>query len=287
MSGDIQPMRRKNIGAPAARPSCVPPGIVRPFATPPRAPGLVRARGPQAAALRGKGDGASQTAAISPLRQSLLDILLNTTIPLARHGACALKPLWVNEAMHRALNIARLVRELENKAPLGPDGLNHALAEHQLAFDLADAFSSLALADDTGMQPCFNVLQVVVFNLVELFGPAFGTVFADMSLERLTLPAHKRRALVLATCELVLNALRHGLTGRGMGNITVSLRRTARATARLSVEDDGRGMAGAALPPGRGIAADLAAVLEAELTYHTGGEGGTVAQLSFPVAALV
>ncbi|GLR66887.1 hypothetical protein GCM10010909_15670 [Acidocella aquatica] len=198
-----------------------------------------------------------------------------------------LKPLWVNEAMQRAHNLVRLIAELEHKAPFHPDRPDRSLAEYQLAIDLAESFRSLAAADDGGMQPCFNALQAVVFNLTELFGPAFGLVFVDMSFERLTLPAYKRRALVLAACELVLNSLRHGLEGRGTGNITVALRRTARAVARLSVEDDGRGMPKSAPPLQRGIASDLAAVLEAEVIYRAREGGGTVAQLSFPVASLV
>ena len=133
------------------------------------------------------------------------------------------------------------------------------------------------------MQPCFEVLHVSVFSLVKLF----GRESASISVERLTLPAYKRRALVLASCELVLNLLRQGLMGGGAGNITVTLRRTSRAVAQLSVESDGNSVSKNILPQPGGIASDLAAILEADVVYSTRNGGATAAEISFPVAALI
>ncbi len=230
---------------------------------------------------------APQAALMSAQRRAVLAVLLDVTVPLARCGHSVLKPLWVDEAMQRAFNMIRLVVELEHKVPFIQADPASPAAEYQLAVDLAEAFRSLTAADDNGMQPCFDALQVVVFNLVELFGPAIGEVYADMSVERLTLPAYKRRALVLACCELVLNSLRHGLTGGKIGLISVTLCRTSRSVARLSVDDDGRGISESLLPSHGGIASDLAAVLESDVVYGARPGGGTVAQISFPVAALV
>ncbi|HQT47244.1 MAG TPA: hypothetical protein PLY97_08480 [Acidocella sp.] len=224
--------------------------------------------------------------AISPARQMIRSALLDATIPPACSGSSPLKPLWVDEAMQRAYNIVRLTRELEHKAPLLEDGSNRPQTEYEMAIDLAESFWSLAKADDSDMQPCFDPLRSVVLNLVALFGPAFGKVSLDISVERLTLPAHKRRALVLVACELVLNALCHGLSGRSAGNIAVHLSRTARTVAQLSVADDGCGIAQGAFPLQRSIASDLAAVLETDITYLAREGGGTVARLSFPVPAL-
>jgi hypothetical protein len=225
----------------------------------------------------------SRSPLVSPLRQAVLGVLLDVTVPLARCGHSLLKPLWVDEAMQRAQDVVRLIVELERKAPLAPNDLHGPAVEYQRALDLAEIFRSLATARDAEMQPCFDALQDAVYNLVDLFGPAIGQVYAHISVERLTLPAYKKRALVLAVCELVLRAMRHGLIRRDSLQINVTLGRTAGAVARLSVADDGWD----STPPPRGIVADLAALLESDVVYSTRQGGGTVAEICFPVATLI
>ncbi len=224
-----------------------------------------------------------QAGLIPAQRHAVLSVLLDATVPLARCGDSAFKPLWVDEAMNRARDMAGLVAELEHQNPCIHQNPEDSKAEYQAACDFAEALRSLAMADDRDMQPCFEVLHVSVFSLVQLFGRASATI----SVERLTLPAYKRRALVLASCELVLNLLRQGLMDGSAGNITVTLRRTSRAVAQLSVESDGNGVSKNILPPPGGIASDLAAILEADVVYSTRTGGATAAEISFPVAALI
>ncbi len=137
------------------------------------------------------------------------------------------------------------------------------------------------------MQPVFDAVQVIVCNIIELFAPAVGSVRVHIYIERMTLPAYKRRALVLILCELLLASLQHGLAGHHSGNITVTLGRTeSKGMAQLSVGDDGWGISGDWLPPRRGSISDLAALLESDVTYYLRKGGGTEGQVRFPVTAL-
>ncbi|GEM_PF-2759889 len=269
--------------------------VARPFDTRPSAPGTFRTKSGLTVLGAKASDEqlprftkvAPRTGLVSAQRRAVLAVLLDATVPLARCGHSVLKPLWVDEAMQRAHNMVRLVVELERQLPFIPENSEDSGAEYQVACDLAETFRSLTAADDNDMQPCFDALQVVVFNLIKLFGPTIGQVYADMSVERLTLPAYKRRALVLASCELVLNSLGHGLIGGDVRNITVTLCRTSRAVARLSVEGHSRGVSETLVPSHGDIISDLAAILESDVVYGDRAGGGTVAQISFPVAALI
>jgi two-component sensor histidine kinase len=63
------------------------------------------------------------------------------------------------------------------------------------------------------------VLREIVRDLVTLFGPTAGDIELHLNIERVALAAYRRRALVLAASELVINALLHAFKGRSGGLI--------------------------------------------------------------------
>jgi two-component sensor histidine kinase len=145
--------------------------------------------------------------------------------------------------------------------------------------DLAAKFRELETSAERAVLPCSTVLRHVVSDLGTLFGcPA--NIALETTIERVSLPGYKRRALVLAACELLCNALLHAFPGHRTGLIDVGLTFQGRS-ARLRVADNGVGF-GDILPNLTcGVAAGLADLLEADLAY-TRTAGWTIAEICFP-----
>jgi two-component sensor histidine kinase len=157
--------------------------------------------------------------------------------------------------------------------------------EFNLSVNLAGLYRSLVAPPEGDVVPCSTVLREVVSNLVALFGPAVGAVDLRTDIARIALPGYKRRALVLAASELVINALSHAFKGRHNGRIIVALQMVDCECARLIVADDGVGCAADLASAGCGVAGGLADVLEAALFYRRWNGGGTVADITFPVTS--
>ena len=219
---------------------------------------------------------------VSPRLRPILGVLLDAARPADCGGRAVLRPLWVQEAMHRACNMLQLVAKLDQMAgPRLEDGVAFRL-DIGLANDLAALFRALDIRQDDEEMPCSRVLRGVVRNLVALFGSGAGQIVIRTDIERLSLPAYKRRALVLAVSELVINALRHSFAGRREGQIKVTLQTFGAAHACLSVVDDGVGFRESRPSGQRGIAGGLADLLEADLVYRQVGIVGTSAEIVFP-----
>ncbi len=221
-----------------------------------------------------------ETMALLSCRQSphvgrLLDVLLSGCADLGR-GRRVLRPLWAEEAIHRADNLIRLV------AARGRSDV--AAVDDALARDLAALFRSLQTESEDAELPCSHILRNVVADLAALFGGVAGDVILNTNIERVSLPAYKRRALVLAATELVINALLHAFRGRRQGRIEVSLTWFGLAHACLRVSDDGIGFNGKPSDYCCGLAARLADLLETDLVYYRTGIG-TAALIVFPVVA--
>jgi anti-sigma regulatory factor (Ser/Thr protein kinase) len=229
---------------------------------------------------------AASAGAMSIQRQAVLGALLDRILPCAANGPADLQPLWANEAMQRAYSMVRLVAGLDYRLPAGVRYRLGAEAEYGLAAELAALFRSLDLSDSEEVLPCAAAVRTTVRNLIQLFGPVVGQVHARDWIEPIEMPAQKRRAMVLATSELVVNALLHGFGGRRSGCIAVTLCRTEPSQARLSVADDGWGRPQNRANRCDGIASDLAALLETEVAYRRTDEGGTLVELNFPVRHL-
>jgi hypothetical protein len=185
--------------------------------------------------------------------------------------------------MHRAYSMVRLVAALDDRLPVGMSYRLGAAAEYGLAIGLAALFRSLDVSTIEAVVPCAAAVRTTVRNLIQLFGPILGQTHVSDWIEPIELPAQQCRALVLATSELVVNALLHGFAGRRSGCIAVTLCRTEPSEARLSVADDGCGRPQDRAYRRDGIISDLSAILATEVIYPPTGGGGTLAEVSFPI----
>jgi signal transduction histidine kinase len=218
---------------------------------------------------------------LSPVRSEMLRLLLNAADPRRSGGRPVLRPLWANEAMHRAYSLVSLTLLLDRHIPR-----NSAVGcelEVKNALALAESFRALEITNDLEIVGCSDLLRTTTLGLVELFGPAVGNISATVALERICLPAFKRRALTLACSELVINSLRHAFAECSDGSITVLLTTSDQSKARLTVRDDGRGIPFGTHEMSGGIATDLAFLLEGDLEYRSSRAGGTIAEINFMV----
>lgn len=216
----------------------------------------------------------------APMTESLL-VLLRASGPADGGGRPVLKPLWAQEAMHRAFALARLAHARSATAPGGRRAQFAAALDYALAKDLAAAYRSLHQAAEEEVVPCSRAVRIIVTDLVAMFG---SDVALTTEIERLHLPAYKRRALGFAASELIVNALTHAFRGRRAGRIEVRLQATGHHRARLRIADDGVGFAGCSPAGGAGIAHSLAGLLEADLRYGATDGWATTADITFPLA---
>jgi len=216
----------------------------------------------------------------------LLSVLLASALPVPSRGCKVLRPLWVEEAMHRAYSFVRLVDIRNGYGAFTGENphLDDAIAwEDAIACDLGARFRELAAGREREVLPCAAILQDVVAGFCALFGsPADVTV--ETRIDDVWLPGYQRRALVLATFELVSNALLHAFRGHAGGQIEVHLAANGAKSACLRVADNGVGFADASPNLDRGVAAGLAGLLEADLIYDRTA-GWTVAEIAFPLSA--
>ncbi|MDR3739963.1 MAG: hypothetical protein P4L40_13205 [Terracidiphilus sp.] len=216
---------------------------------------------------------------ISRHSAQLLDVLL-ATCACPGPGSPALGPIWADEAMNRAYGLLRLVAARKHQDRASGNNPVAAQIERALAEDLAMQFWALAVEDTGQILPCSRILRDVLSDLNELFGMTAGDVTLRTDLEPVSLSACKRRALVLAATELVINALLHAFQGRSGGLIEVTLRRLRTDAICLCVTDDGIGFADGLPKLDCGSAGGLAQILDADLTYHR-ADGRTTAMIAF------
>jgi two-component sensor histidine kinase len=97
----------------------------------------------------------------------------------------------------------------------------------------------------------------------------------DLDVEPFDAPERDAAAIALLVNELVTNALRHAFPDGRKGRVSISARRSEGAV-RLTVEDDGVGLAAAAAPGeafGRTLAEMLARQLKADLVFEDARPG--------------
>jgi hypothetical protein len=216
-----------------------------------------------------------------PAPGDLISVLLASAVLTNNHGCGVLRPLWTQEAMHRAHYFMRLVDARKCLGQLTRDNRAAVGVKDLAAHDLAAQFRKLQRGGERAVVPCALVLRDVVTDLGTLFGyPA--NIALNTKIGSVNLPAYKRRALVLAACELFCDALLHRFAGRGSRLIEVGLTLRGSRSACLRVADNGMGFNG--IPPKItcGVAAGLADLLEADLAYGQ-AHGWTTAEIVFPV----
>ena len=167
--------------------------------------------------------GLAELSASLPRRHGgTIEILLAAARPFD-DGFAPLRPLWAQEAMHRATGVLRLFAALHRRDHSRSSP--HALHERRLASHLAAELASLETGAALRVLPCSGPLRKVARDLVALFGPAIGQVVLDTDVVPLSLPAYRCRALVLLGSELVMNALLYAFHGRRMGHVSLRLQR--------------------------------------------------------------
>jgi hypothetical protein len=160
----------------------------------------------------------------------LINILLTSVHPWNDSGCEVLRPLWAEEAIHRIHGFMRLIGARSRRRTLKTQNLIAAGVEDFAARDLAARLTELETAAERAVLPCSTVLRDVAGDLGTLFAcPA--NILVETSIERVSLPGYKRRALVLMACELLCNALLHAFSGHGSGLIEVSLTLRGRRAA--------------------------------------------------------
>jgi two-component sensor histidine kinase len=213
----------------------------------------------------------------------LFGLLLQAAYAAEGVGRPVLMPLWAEEGMHRAYAMLRLIdRRAQYDRGRVKNGFTTEV-ECALARSLACAYRSLATAKEDEVVQCSALLREVVLNLGALFGGG-GGVIVRTAMERLSMPAYKRRALVLAASELMINALTHAFGSASRdGRIEITLRLLDDGRARLRVADNGAGFGARRPNTATGIAGGLADLVEADLTYGRTADWTTVAEIVFPV----
>jgi hypothetical protein len=209
-------------------------------------------------------------------------VLLASTFPVNGYGCEVLRPLWAEEAMHRAYTFMRLIKTRNRRGASADMEPIVAGLEDFVARDLAAQFRDLETGGAREVLPCSTILRDIVTNLGVLFGNA-ANITLKTTIEPLLLPAYKRRALGLVAAELVSNALLHAFPGHEAGLIHVGLTSLGPKTMCLRVADSGIGFTGLRPNLDCGVAAGLASLLEVDLVYHR-ISGWTIAEIAFPVS---
>lgn len=248
------------------------PNLAWPETSAPRLPTLPRSRFEHLAA---------DNENLPPPAGDLAALLLQAVFLDERDGHPTLQPLWAEEGMHRAYTMLRL---LDSRARAQPGAApNH---EHALARSLTRGYRSLTGMPQHATAPCSPVLRELARNLVSLFGDKNGVALRT-DIDRISLPAGKRRALVLCASELLLNALQHAFPASSRhARIDLSLRQLDPSRARLRVIDNGIGFPPRSPKPKPGIATGLADLLDAGLRYRRTPDGMTIAEITFPLPRL-
>jgi two-component sensor histidine kinase len=195
--------------------------------------------------------------------------------------------VWMQEARHRAANLQHLVANVDYMLDRGHINPEDRPRMVRRAAALLQSYE--ALKESGGEpSPCSAELGTIACGLVEMFGHTIGSVVLVLDLQPIELTGDRRRALLLATSELVINALRHAFAGRRFGIIQIGLGcGQAQEEATLRVADDGVGPDRIGCGSGLGcrIIRGLAEVLNGHVAWERSSLlGGTEAVLTFRLA---
>ena len=220
---------------------------------------------------------------LSPARARILGRLLTATQPGLCGGNKVLQPLWANEMMDRAYQMVRLTRLLDRRLPRDDDDPMDDSLEWRIASNLTETLRALHIRKDDEKLPCSDLLRDTVRDMAELFGEAVGITGISTCIDRLDLPAFKRRALVLMASHLVVDILLHAAREHRSPQLLVTLDRPRCDIARLSVGYDDRAVPFGPLDGTYGVIDDLASLLETDIIYRADRLGRFVTGMEFPL----
>jgi hypothetical protein len=98
---------------------------------------------------------------LSPAAGDLIGVLLASAIPAQNRGCEVLRPLWTEEAVHRALGFMRLVDARKRRGQSTKQNPIAAELEDFAARDLAVRFRQLQSGDERAIVPCAPVLRAI------------------------------------------------------------------------------------------------------------------------------
>ena len=168
-----------------------------------------------------------------------LEILLASAAPGSWGGREVLWPLWADEAMRRTYCMIDLASRLEHQ--MMQQGNRTTWSETCLgkATALAGSFAELRIVDDQEVVPCSGLLGEIAIGLLHLFKLPDGDLKARIVLEDIAMPAYKRRALILATSALVMQAIINAMDRGRAPAISINLAAQGSGQWRLAVTEDG------------------------------------------------
>jgi two-component sensor histidine kinase len=220
---------------------------------------------------------------LSQPRSRLLSRLLEAAQAEPDNEHQALRPLWMNEIMHRAYQMVRLARWLDLELPLGAQDRIARDLEQRTAEGLTATLLAVRDARDGARQPSSDLLRDVVRNLADLCFPITGNIGLVTSISRVELAPFRRRALVLMAWHLVFDALDHGMQHRCRGRIEVALDRSSAGRVHFKVGYEYPALLPDPESASTDIIDDLASLLESDGTYRKITRGRMTSEIEFPL----
>lgn len=175
--------------------------------------------------------GASNTGRGFYLSQPARDVLvelLEATVPVARKGSSLFRPIWVHEAMHRAMLMNRLVSCNDLRA-----GDECFVWDVEVARQISSYFRMLATPDDRQLILGGNILSNLIGGIESLFSVCMDTSNIDLTVTDAVMPACSWRALALASCNFIFYQLLETLDDHLDLDIDISLVRDDHDIFRL------------------------------------------------------
>jgi hypothetical protein len=214
-------------------------------------------------------------------RADILSQLLRATCRPVESSDSPLRAIWAFENFARTRLMIRLLSGLDRVRKNGDPHMLSLDMERDAADRLSAGLSLLHDLSGATPVPCSSLLRHVARDVAELFGPTVGDVLIATQVERVLLSRIKRRALLLTTCNLLLQALAEGFPGRRSGTLLVSLHRIGGAAMQLKVADDGSAATRDRFDDSVEAVNDLVAILEGRLCHQRDGRNGVVTELTF------
>ena len=220
----------------------------------------------------------------------LLELFSPQSFTLQSQLGISHEVLWAEEAKHRSNNLAQIATSLARVRARGlPDGRSiespgpRSDSFEQQALVLADAYVELGRANAPTNESRTDVLARVLSGLAELLGSDSRAIVVSVDIVDLPLSQDQRRALVLITSELVINAFKHAFPNGEDGRIGVGLRVKC-DQVELVVEDNGVGLqSSGAGRSGARLLDGLSSVLGATLRRSPSSSGGLRVAVHFPL----
>lgn len=197
--------------------------------------------------------------------------------------------LLLKEVNHRVANSLALVSSLAHlqaSATSVPEAREALLAFQRRVLAVAQVHRRLYTSDDVTRVSLDVYLEGLVEQLHASFASDCHVTALRLSAEPVTLPTDRAISLGVIVSELIANACKYAYPEPPGGEVRIRLARAASGGVRLTIEDDGVGLPGAAAAPrgtalGGRIVSAMARAVKAEIGQGRSGSGGARIDLTF------